>query len=384
MRRSSAILVLLFVAALAAHGGLVYAALAKPGSSVFFDAEVVRGRGCDFYALYTAGHNLRHGRSVYDEGPAAVKTPCRFGFRYLPVAAAAGVPLSFLSPRAAYKTWILLIELAFVAGLYCVWLLARKNASAFVPLAAVWLVFTPMYLELRLGQYSLVQAVLVTIAATAYRSGANRLGTGFFTASLCFKLNTWLAAPALLRERRKEPLLIGAAILAATSIPHFLIFPDSIASFVGNLGTASVSAAHGFTRGNLSLSMLAGIVWPRAFSATVVNAIFVLVVAAGCVTALRSKKMDLADQLAFWLALSLLAYKHTWEHHYVMALPLITLLALRGRTIAFWIGTALLAMPTPYYFFRGSWTPFEQFVHHGQKPIGLIILLVAMLMARKG
>jgi len=382
MRRTKTTPILVLAAALAAHVLILCSAPASRGSPFFFDSEVISGTGCDFFALYVAGDNLRHGRSVYEHEADSAPTPCHFSFRYLPAAAAVGVPFSFLSPRAAYGAWIVLLELLLFVGLYCTWLLTRKKLAVFAPLAALWLCFTPLYLELRLGQFNLVQAVLVMVAATAARLGSGGISDGAFTASLCFKLNTWIAAPSLLKARRYRPLLFASAILLLTSVPHFMVFPGSLEGFISNLQIEGVGEAFGFTKGNLGAGMLLGVFAGDAFSPWMLRALFVAVFAAGLVVTMRSRRMDLAEQLVFWLAISLLAYKHTWEHHYVMVLPALTFLGIKKRTLGFWLAAAVLAMPTPYFFFRGEWLFWQQVVYHAWKPAALLVLVVMMASAR--
>ena len=370
--------------AVAAHLVILSYALAPRGSQLFFDSDVTTAdrAGCDFYALYVAGYNLRHGQSVYDERDDL--TPCRYSFRYLPVAAALGVPFSFLAPVTAYRLWLVMIELSVTAGLYCTWILSQRKLDAFAPLAVVWLCASPVYLELRLGQYSLLQAALVMIAATAARTGASKSFTASLAASLCFKLNSWLALPSVLRARKFLPLFLAAIILLVTSVPHFLTFPSSLQDFLSNLRVEGVAADQGFTRGNLGLSMLIGAIMDNSFTPAMVQIVFLSCFAAGCAATLYKSRMDLSEQLVFWLALSLLAYKHTWEHHYVMALPALTFLGLRARGVAFWIVAALIVLPTPYYFFIGDWLPWRTLVYHAWKPTALTILLIRMTLPKTG
>ena len=61
MRRTKTTPILVLAAALAAHVLILCSAPALQGSPFFFDSEVISGTGCDFFALYVAGDNLRHG-----------------------------------------------------------------------------------------------------------------------------------------------------------------------------------------------------------------------------------------------------------------------------------------------------------------------------------
>jgi len=365
----------LLLAAFAGHLIILSAALQDESSPLFFDSDVIAKKGCDFYALYVAGDNLRRGRSVYEQGPDTVETPCIFGFRYLPTAAIIGAPLSILPPKLAYLAWVGVIELCLCACLLIVWFLADRKLAVFAPLACLWLLYTPMYLELRLGQFNLIQAFFVLMAAASLRRLSGHGFATWMAASLCWKHNTILAAPSLIKERKWWPLIIAAVLIALTSIPHFVAFQGSFHEFLANLRLEGVGAEHGFTRGNLGLAMLVGIVAGEAFAPFMVGFVFFSVVGIGLVLTLRKKGPDLAMQLCLWLALALLAYKHTWEHHFIMALPLLTLLGLSRRGVLFWIAAAFCALPTPYYFFRGDWIFSEQIIYHGWKIAGLALAI---------
>src|SRR6185436_10850915 len=111
----------------------------------FFDATVLSGgRGLDFYSLYQAGYNARHGVDIYEGDPAKVEivVPYSTPYRYLPpVAYTVGAALSLLSPLTAFKAWVVIVELAL---LLCVGLTlyhTRRNLDLGIRLAAMWLVF---------------------------------------------------------------------------------------------------------------------------------------------------------------------------------------------------------------------------------------------------
>src|SRR3972149_1646029 len=151
---------LLALAALVHLGLLVGWRWQMPLVPYFFDATVLSGgRGLDFYAVYQAGYNARHGADVYESDPAkiAIAVPYFTPYRYLPIVAyTAGAALSLFSPLTAYKSWGVVVELTL---LLCVFITYRRvrDRDLFARLAAMWLCFTPYYLELFMGQFSLVQ-----------------------------------------------------------------------------------------------------------------------------------------------------------------------------------------------------------------------------------
>jgi hypothetical protein len=163
LRRSS--WALLAASALLHLGLLVGWRWQLPLVPYFFDATVLSGgRGLDFYSIYQAGHNARHGLDIYEGDPARVPVvvPYFTPYRYLPVVAyTVGAGLSLLPPLTAYKLWVVVVELALLGCVAATYAVTRRDPDLFARLAMMWLVFSPYYLELFMGQFSLVQAALV-------------------------------------------------------------------------------------------------------------------------------------------------------------------------------------------------------------------------------
>src|SRR4029079_9293182 len=125
-----------------------------------------------------------------------------------------------LSPLTAFKAWVIIVELAL---LLCVGLTlyhTRRNLDLGVRLAAMWLVFTPYYLELFMGQFSFIQAALIfgmLLLAIKPASGVPLLAVHtaslparfdvLWIASLLWKINTVLFTPVYLRLRRWRALV---------------------------------------------------------------------------------------------------------------------------------------------------------------------------------
>src|SRR5258707_99848 len=118
----------------------------------FFDATVLSGgRGLDFYSIYQAGYNARRGQDIYEGDPARVTVvvPYFTPYRYLPpVAYTVGAALSLLPPLTAYKTWVVLVELTLLLCAGASYYVTRDRPDLGARLAAMWLAFSPYYLEL--------------------------------------------------------------------------------------------------------------------------------------------------------------------------------------------------------------------------------------------
>ena len=368
----------------------------------FFDATVLSGgRGLDFYALYQAGYNARHGADIYEGDPtqASIVVPYFTPYRYLPIVAyTLGAALSFFSPLTAYKLWVVAIELTLLGCVYLTWRLTR-DPDRFAPLACLWLCFSPFYLELFMGQFSLVQGALVfgmlLLSLTpqlpspdddkaVIRRGGPRLasppplkrkktlqesGTGgeatlfdaLWLVSVLWKINTVIFIPALVRLRRYRALGVTTSVVLLTSIPYFLIFPAHARDFWAN-NFGNTLAAHEL--GNLGFrqfvfELLAALQAPPALQRlaqlALVGAVLLISLlftfySPGWGSEFPRNQLPLANYLSLWLTAFFLVSPQIWEHHYVMLLPVIVVAYWQKPSWLIFVIWLLLALPTPFGF----------------------------------
>lgn len=412
----------LLALAVAVHLSLLLSLRTGWWNGYTFDSTATAGwRGWDFFALYQAGHNVLAGDSAYesDNERIEVVAPRYTPYRYLPLPAyTVGAALSLLPPLWALRLWMALTEALLLLCARAAWRQGtsgrRASGDRGALLAALWLAYTPYYLELYLGQFNVVQAALILVVlagmAAGQARGARRAATAWI-ASLLWKQNTALLAPLWLRLGRWRTLAWGAVAVAATSLPYFLAVPGSWAAFAGNL-QAGVPAAN---LGNLGvrqwLFSLATALWPglspqaqvrlqNAWVALVVIAALALTWRAGRQTTeppnLRTGdagkaaagRLDPLLVLSLWTATFFLVYHQVWEHHYLLLLPVFTVLLARERAalpLAVWL---LLAVWTPYRLLDPAglaaveaarrWTPLSppllDVLYHGSKALPALAL----------
>ena len=368
-----------------------------------FDSTATHGRrGWDFYALYQAGHNVRMGISAYesDNEVIDVVVPHYTPYRYLPLPAyTLGVLLNTLSPLWAYRIWLLTVEFVLLS---CACLSSRLGRSPVerALLASLWLVFTPYYLELYLGQFSLVQAAWVLgILLLSPRGGGRssghrteRIGVPLlWMASLLWKQNTALFVPLYLRLRRWRTLALAAFVVAATSLPYFWLYPSSWPAFAANWG----AGPPGHQLGNLgvrqwlySLASALGPGLPPEAHLWLGRAWVVLVLAVALWATWRSPFPDERLYLCLWMTTFFLVYHDVWEHHYVMLLPVYAVTIAKGESRWLWLLYALTACWTPYrlldpqglsaYHMPMRWTPLQprilDVVYHASKALPTVAL----------
>lgn len=388
----------LFIGALLIHLSMLVSWRVGFLNPLFFDATVTHGRrGWDFYALYQAGHNVLTGHSVYQSDGSQIDMVIPDGtytpFRYLPVSAyTVGVLLNVLSPIWAYRAWVALIELLL---LFCLWLTWRNvpDPKQRVVLCAMWLVYTPFYLELYMGQFSFVQAALLWIMLLAARPGL--AFDAAWIVSVLWKQNTALLTPLLVRLSRWKSLVWLAALILITSGPYFALVPGSLTAFLGNLR----SDPPWFQLGNLGFRQLVfDAMWSFAdtFKLTVGNEIYVwaqrgVVILFGLVPLLLTlldRRPDITLHVSLWITTYFMVYHHVWEHHYVMLLPVMIALVWRFRSPWLWIVYLALALPTPYALIdpHGQaavldamrWTPirplWQDLFYHATKAVPTLFL----------
>ena len=249
-------------------------------NALFFDATVTHGRrGWDFYALYQAGHNVLTGYSAYESDGKKIDVVIPDGtftpFRYLPISAyTVGVLLNLVSPLWAYRFWVAVVELTLLICVVLTWRAVPhlnhtaqppqrrsgakrsggiKNTDRRVRMVAMWLCYSPFFLELYMGQFSFVQGALVFIVLLAALQGELGLGSDMaWVGSVLWKQNTALLFPLLVRLGRWRALGTCILLLVVTAGPYFFLVPGSFAAFARNFD----SEPPWFQFGNLGFRQL--------------------------------------------------------------------------------------------------------------------------------
>jgi len=362
--------------------------------SLTFDSVATHGRrGWDFYAIYQAGHNALAGDSIYesDNERIEVVTPYYTPYRYLPFTAlTAGVALNSLSPLWAFRVWVLITELTLLACVASTWRRADEPNQGAV-LASMWLMCTPFYLEIYLGQFTLVQAALVWALLLASESRLSWQSDVWWALSLLWKQNTALLMPIYLRERRWRSLLAVGAAVVALSLPYWLAMPGSLNDFMRNLDAGQP----GHQLGNLGMRQ-----WLYSIMSWLTPGLssgghiwfgraWVVGVLALCGwTTWRAPRSSVGALICLWMSTYFMVYHHVWEHHYTLAMPICVWLYRHYRSPWVLVCWACMAVWTPYRLLDPSglaawhapmrWTPLEprwlDVLYHGCKAAPMLAL----------
>jgi len=391
--------VLLFSAALAVHLVGLMSLSAGWLDPLFNDAVNRLGRGADFFAVYGAGGNVIEGQSVYAPPPEG-GAPYAYPFRYLPsVGYSLGALFNVTYPWHAYWSWVLINEALLAVNLFLTWK-ATPDRRLALGAMSLWLVFSPYYLELFMGQFSFAMASLFFWTGIALRQSENGKAGLAWTASLLLKSNSLLFLPLWLRFRMGWMAVVSLAVAALVNLPYFLLVDGAWSAWSANFSSLGSGAVDPHP-GNLGLPALIEAVI-RSAPGTPVAAVaslpwgFAILLLCGGVTLLAgpSQKLRL---LAMWICAYFFVFAEVWEHHYVMLLPAVMLVILydaRLRPLAFVCGI-MLALPTPYALFAAGsppldytvvdpqlfWSSAEVAVHHLSKLLPAFLLFAGLVLA---
>ena len=365
------------------------------------------GPGCDFFSIYAAGVKARLGESVYTVGGHVEAVPYAYAFRYAPlVAYTLGAALSMLPALAAYGLWLVLCEWALLRNVRLTLERAPDRDTGLVA-ASLWLLFSPYFLELYVGQFTFLTASLVFWACLAWQDDANRPPAGVrrrrgdpcWVAAIWLKMMPLLYLPVALLRGRWKGALVAALGLAASGL-YFVRFPGDWATFAATNLDAHPTW-HAGNQGLMALlyaltgERLRPYLWARAAALATVGAALSWLAARAWAAARRegdggpgsAAERPLLLLYAAASAAYLLTYKDVWEHHYVLLLPPIVLMALRRECAWLWLPPFLVsALPGLFVFYdvrglgynedpQSYWHPAVSLIQHGWKPLAALWML---------
>lgn len=379
----------------------------------FCEAESSIGQAGDYFGIYTAGDQLLHGYSIYDSedyrDEAVRRVPYYYFFRYLPPTAyVAALAALALPPWSAYVLWILvnesLLALAVVSILRMRWVALPLRRL----LAALWIGFSPFYIEQWMGQFSFLMAAFLWVVFRQLLHGPDgapgdrdapprRWGLVAWAASVALKSYPALFAASLLRRGRIKSVALCAAAVALVCAPYYLARPADLRQFLklnmgelppeildGALGAGSLVRFLGWSlpEGIKSIRLDLGVQDVYLGNLPVYLWLAAVVAVTLGIVARRGRAIPLGLQYALWTLAFFIFFKEIWEYHYVMLLPVITYLALttgEARRKSVLLLGLWLALPTPYIAFAGRDGQMEwagKLVHHAWKAVPAVALYV--------
>ncbi|MFX1394328.1 MAG: glycosyltransferase family 87 protein, partial [Promethearchaeota archaeon] len=354
----------------------------------FYDSSYRLGQGADFYAFYQAGYNIIVGLNPYEKIPGYIVVPYSYNYRYLPFFAYTfGIGFNIFPPLIAYWIWVIII-LALIW--YTCWLtlkicntLEKPKWIAYVAIG-MWLCFSPIYLELYMGQTTLFVGLLTFFSFYAEMRKKETHGTILWTLASLLKLMPYLLTPGIISSGRTRKVIINIifTIIAifSFSIILFLYF------FNYNLEQTGKFFAH---LGSFDLKNLIYIIgnvftsndhWFLNNNSLINIILLTIFFGLAMLTTLYSK--DYLVSLSLFACVYFLAFSGIWEHHYTFLLPFIILLWMRDNKRLKWFLIFLfLALPTPFFIFDmlNLWDFPFLLLYKCSKSIPTLILFIILL-----
>lgn len=368
---------------------------------LFHDSDAAP-QAFDFYAIYQAGDSFLGGDSIYVVDAFDLDVPLIPPyFRYTPfVAYVLAAPMNALPAEAAYWLWVGTVECILLA---CAWLPYRLAHGPWALASpAVWLVPTPLYTEMYLGQFSILMAALIFATLVLLLRLRAVAATVPWVISLMLKPNTLLLAPLLLRLGHWRIIVAALIAVAILNVPYLLINPGEFEHFWRHnfseyFGERSRSDA--FSTADLGFMQLIRTMWlwwvPDASHAPswLLFGIGAAVLGASLTATFRPRDIDVTLLAPMWISVYFLVCTDVWSHHYVMLLPALVLLIIyqpEFRLMALIVFVAV-ALPTPYFLFdrflnsipgervfgvaiENYWPRWAGLAHHATKPVPVLWL----------
>lgn len=362
------------------------------------------GIGADTFSIYEAGYRIRQGLNIYvREAGEPTKTPYSSGYRYLPLTAfVLGIPLSLLPPFAAYGVWVVTLEFLVVVNimLTLMWTRGRKPL-----LAAMWLAFTPFYVEIYMGQFSFLMSSLIFWAYLAMAKKKHVVLGLFWIWSVLLKSFTIFLSFLWIKMKKWQLLFWCFFIVLATSVPYFLLYPTGWDYFKSlnleitiGLGGTTYKGMHSL---QALLSFIGFLLFPKRVlfhylgREITFQHVFPLFITAGIFVLIAyltfCRRTDAEILFTLWITFFFICFRDIWENQYVMIIPLFVILAGKERLPLGYIIPAflLIALPSTYGLFQRPehfadifeehWTSLMRGIYHLQRPLGVVILLVGQV-----
>ncbi len=169
---SSGVIILILIA-IGVHVTFCLSLHYKFLNPLFYIAVHAKGQGGCFFGIYQAGVNLLNGESIYGcetyRAPKEIAVPFYHFYRYLPFTSyVASIFAKALKPWSAYWIWIVINEILLVACILLTVRLRSRFGSSAVIAASFWLLFSPVYTELYMGQFCFLMTFFIFMILYPY------------------------------------------------------------------------------------------------------------------------------------------------------------------------------------------------------------------------
>jgi hypothetical protein len=409
-------LIVFFLAALAVHAFFCLSLHYHYLDRFFYITTHAKGQGGCFFGVYQAGANLLDGESIYANETYRtldqLAVPFYHYYRYVPFPSyVASVVTRVLKPWPAYWIWVVINEILLATCIVMTLRLRKQYGTAAIIASAFWLLFSPMYIELHMGQFCFTMAFFIFLMLYPYLKAKSHETGGdpalaapssrllsplSWILSVLLKSFTALYTITLLRIGKKKLVILGLALAILTSVPYFAQHPQDLKHFIRinfqPLPAHTLGGYFGFSVliKDISNRVLAFAgdrmigLGPLDISVTNIP----VLVALACIFLLtlfltvRTRRVDPLASISLWTLTFFLVFRDIWEYHYVMLLPILVAYYLQTSSKFILVIFILLAIPTPFFLYdvpgsdnpQAYWSAPLSLLHHSFKAVPTLLL----------
>jgi hypothetical protein len=378
-------------------------------NSLYWDSQFTYGIGADLFAYYQAGYNVLHNLNPYDFMDAYMVVQYCYPYIYPPLFAfSVGIILNIFQPWTSYIIWICIIELF----LFFISYITYKSAAYFeMPksigylTASMWFLFSPVYLDLYLGQTNLIIAVFIFLSILFLESTQMKNATLSWIMSCSAKPIPYMFAPIYAANKRSIIVLWNFLFSVSSNLVFFGIIriPTSVNPI---FQPSSYSIYHGDFSLKGFISALFGL-YNYGSTVSILLTFALVVVFVGVCLYVTIISKDIWLSFIMYTATYFLISTRAWELHYNLMIPVIiffiyrTLMIKRNMNkdlstynkrdyvkqysfIIVLVLYGLLAIPTPINLFNlifhtntlDDWTYGFILIYHGSKCIPTLCIFL--------
>ena len=356
---------------------------------LFHDTSSRLGQGSDFFAIYQAGYNILVGLNPYEVKKGYMVVPYSYDFVYHPfLAYTMGIAFNIFPPYVAYWVWVSTLLTLIWSSCYLTHRICKSfDKPKWVEFIAIgmWLCFSPIYIELYMGQITLITGLLTFFSFYAEFNKKEVQSTMLWSFACLIKPLPYFLTPAILSSGRTRKVIYNILIfilsIISFGVGYFFFYylnytmkrSRKFYDHYGNFDFKTVLY-------EISVFISSDTSWVTKNVVRISIILMLIFIGLSILATIYSKDYLVSTSL---LACSyFLAFSGVWEHHYTFLLPFLILLWIRDDSRYKWFLIFLfLAIPTPFYLielFDFWYFPFSLF-YRCSKLIPALVFFVLLL-----
>lgn len=355
----------------------------------FHDSKYRLGQGSDFFAIYQAGYNVLFGLNPYEKVDGYYIVPYSYDFVYNPfLAFTMGVAFAIFPPFIAYWIWVSMLLSLIWISCYLTHIICKSlDKPKWVESIAIgmWLCFSPIYVELFMGQITLIVGLLTFFSIYAEMRKKEAHGTFFWTLACLIKQMPFIFIPSFLSSGRTRKVIYCILIFSLAAISFSIVYffdyfvdytikrSSKVYTHYGNFDIRSVIYEIVVLITSNTYWLEDNIVWINVLIITIFFGL-------SCFATIHSK--DYLISISLFACSYFLIFSGVWEHHFTLILPFLIILWIRDDSRTKWFLIFLfLAIPTPFFIIDMCecwYFPFS-LLYRCSKFVPILILFILLL-----